>query len=41
MELPPGERYVLIELERPIHKLFTKDDRFKKEVVHTQQQVED
>lgn len=41
VELPPGERYVLIELERPIHKLFTKDDRFKKEVVHAQQQVED
>jgi hypothetical protein len=41
VELPPGERYLLVEIERPIHKLFTKEDRIRKEVVHAQQQIED
>lgn len=41
VELPPGERYILIEIERPRHKLFTRKDRITKEVVHAQQQVED
>ncbi|MCA1717918.1 MAG: DUF4263 domain-containing protein [Actinobacteria bacterium] len=41
VELPPGERYLLVEIERPIHKLFTAKDRVTKEVNHAQQQVED
>lgn len=41
VELPPGERYLLVEIERPIHKLFTEKDRITKEVNHAQQQVED
>ena len=41
VELPPGERYLLVEIERPIHKLFTAKDRVTKEVNHAQQQIED
>jgi len=41
VELPPGERYLLVEIERPIHKLFTGKDRVTAEVTHAQQQVED
>lgn len=41
VELPPGERYLLVEIERPIHKLFTEKDRVTKEVTHAQQQIED
>ena len=41
VELPPGERYLLVEIERPIHKLFTGKDRVTAEVTHAQQQIED
>lgn len=41
VELPPGERYILVEIERPIHRLFTGKDRVTAEVTHAQQQVED
>lgn len=41
IELPPGKRYVLVEIERPKHALFTREDRVTKEVTHAQQQAED
>ncbi len=41
VELPPGERYLLVEIERPIHRLFTGKDRVTAEVTHAQQQIED
>jgi hypothetical protein len=37
----PGQRYVLVEVEKPAHRVFTGKDRFTKETTHAQQQVED
>jgi hypothetical protein len=37
----PGRRYVLVEIEKPGLKVFTKEDQVTAEVTHAQQQVED